>query len=180
MPIYTKTGDRGDTGLFGNRRVPKHDARIQAYGTVDELSSFVGLLRAEPLPETLAARLQDVQNVLFDLGADLATEGGQASLPRVEPGIAALEAWIDEATAALPPLRTFVLPAGHREAALMHVARTVCRRAERWFWALRARGDAVPEAIGVYLNRLSDLLFVWARQANQRHGIADVPWTRAQ
>lgn len=185
MPIYTKTGDHGDTGLFGNQRVPKDHVRIEAYGTIDELNSFLGLLRAEGLEAAFDRDVAAIQNTLFEIGADLATEGGKASLPRVEPGIRELERWIDASEAKLPALRTFVLPAGSRCAALLHVARTVARRAERRYWTLvRACGPAgggaatVPEAIGVYLNRLSDLLFSWARRANQEAGVGDVPWAR--
>lgn len=178
MRIYTKTGDRGETGLFGKQRVPKEHPRICAYGSIDELNAFVGLLRAEALPAEIDGRLAEIQATLFDVGADLATPGGVASVARVTAGIGALENWIDAAESDLPPLRSFVLPAGHREAALLHVLRTVCRRGEREFWSL-ARSETVPAEIGIYLNRLSDLFFVWARAANQRHGRADVPWHRA-
>lgn len=183
MPIYTRTGDDGDTGLFGNRRVAKDHARIEAYGTIDELNAFVGLLRSERLDDEFDRQLAQVQNTLFDVGADLATEGGRASLVRVQPAIAELERWIDASEAQLPALRTFVLPGGSRHAALLHVLRTVARRAERLYWTLvREVGDdaatAIPRPIGVYLNRLSDLFFSWARRANLRAGVADVPWTR--
>ena len=177
MPIYTKTGDDGETGLFGNQRVRKEHPRIAGYGSVDELNAFLGLLRAEPLPPDLDRYLAEIQSTLFDVGADLATPGGEASVPRVTAGTRTLETWIDAADRQLPALRSFVLPAGHREAALLHVARTVCRRAERAVWSL-SRGERIPAAIGVYLNRLSDLLFVWARAANQRRGVADVRWER--
>ena len=175
MPIYTRTGDDGSTGLFGNRRVAKDDLRVEAYGTIDELNAAVGLVRAEPLPASLDARLQEIQNTLFEVGSELASEGAIPAAARVTPAIGAFERWIDDAEADLPPLRAFVLPAGHREACLLHLARTVCRRAERTFWAL-ARRDRSPPLIGVFLNRLSDLLFVWARHANWRHGRNDVPW----
>jgi cob(I)alamin adenosyltransferase len=175
MRIYTRTGDHGETGLFGNHRVPKEDLRVEAYGTVDELNSFLGLIRAEPLPRTLDARMKEIQDTLFELGSDLATVDGKASLPRVVPGITEMEHWMDETDSELPPLRTFVLPAGTRAAALLHVARTVARRAERVVWHLHRR-DRIPTEIGTYLNRLSDLLFVWARLANARAGVADVPW----
>jgi len=183
MPIYTRTGDNGQTGLFGNRRVPKDDARIEAYGTVDELNSVLGMLRTEidddgPIPE---ARIQSVQDTLFEIGADLATEGGAASVPRVEGAIGQLEAWIDESEQQLPALTSFVLPGGCRTAAILHLARTVSRRAERCYWTLErqvASEHPVPNQIGVYLNRLSDLCFSWARRANQHAGIADIPWQR--
>ena len=177
MPIYTKTGDHGETGLFGNQRVPKDDLRIEAYGTVDELNSQLGVVRAEGVPADLDRRLAEIQCALFEIGADLATPGGKASLTRVEPGIGQLERWIDETMDALPELRTFILPAGCREATALHVARTVCRRAERTFWAVKRR-DAVPELLGIYLNRLSDLLFALARAANHQRGVKDVAWER--
>jgi cob(I)alamin adenosyltransferase len=176
MPIYTKTGDAGDTGLFGNRRVRKHDARIEAYGTVDELNSVLGLLAAETLDPAHRERIHAIQATLFDIGADLATVGSHRSVPRVTAHTRTLEEWIDADDAKLPPLRNFVLPGGHREAAVGHVARTTCRRAERRVWALADATKDVPLELAVYLNRLSDLLFVWARAANQRHGVADVAW----
>jgi cob(I)alamin adenosyltransferase len=183
MPIYTRTGDDGETGLFGNRRVPKEHARIEAYGTVDELNSFLGLLRSEPLAPEFDGHLKSIQDALFEIGADLATEGGRASLARIVPHTAQLERWIDASEALLPPLRTFVLPGGCRQAALLHVLRTIARRAERLVWKLsHAIGDdpavALPRELGVYLNRLSDLFFSWARRANAQAGVADVPWTR--
>jgi cob(I)alamin adenosyltransferase len=183
MPIYTRTGDDGDTGLFGNRRVAKDHPRIEAYGTIDELNAFVGLLRSERLDGEFDRQLEQVQNTLFDIGADLATEGGRASLVRVGPAIAELERWIDNSEAQLPALRTFVLPGGSRAAALLHVMRTIARRAERLYWRLAREvggdaGTAIPRPIGVYLNRLSDLFFSWARRANLHAGVADVPWTR--
>ena len=183
MPIYTGTGDDGSTGLFGNRRVAKDDTRIIAYGTVDELNSVIGLI-APNLGDNggpTRAQLQAIQNALFEIGADLATEGGTASVPRIEKAIAELESWIDSSEDQLTPLKTFVLPGGSRVAALLHLARTVTRRAERCYWTLRrevAGSHPVPESIGVYLNRLSDLCFSWARLANKAAGVEDVPWTR--
>ena len=183
MPIYTGTGDDGQTGLFGNRRVPKDDARIEAYGTIDELNAALGLVAAE-LPASdspSAGQITAIQNVLFEIGSDLATEGGTASVARVTAATAELERWIDDSEAQLPQLRSFVLPAGTRTAALLHQARTITRRAERRYWTLRrlARDShPIPPEIGVYLNRLSDLCFSWARRANQQAGVADVPWTR--
>lgn len=184
MPIYTRTGDDGSTGLFGNRRVPKEHARIEAYGTIDELNSFVGLLRSEGLDAEFDQQLKTIQDTLFEIGADLATEGGKASLARVGPAITQLERWIDASEAQLPALRSFVLPGGCRAAALLHVLRTVARRAERLVWKLAHEvGDdpaqAIPPQLGVHLNRLSDLFFSWARRANLRAGVQDVPWTRA-
>ncbi len=178
MPIYTGTGDEGLTGLFDNQRVPKDDLRIEAYGTVDELNSCIGLVRCEALPEELDRRLEEIQSTLFDLGADLATHGDDEPPAVLTTGTGRLEGWIDESEAQLPALRNFVLPGGHREAALLHLARTVARRAERLFWGLQRR-DELSKTAGIYLNRLSDLLFSWARLANHRNRVADVPWISA-
>jgi cob(I)alamin adenosyltransferase len=181
MVLYTGTGDTGHTGLFGNQRVAKDDPRIEAYGTIDELNCFFGLLRSDGLPADFDAQLAEIQSALFDIGADLATPGGKACVPRIDRGITQLERWIDASEDELPPLRTFVLPGGGRSSALLHVLRAVARRAERRYWHLaRDPANAVPAPIGVYLNRLSDLLFTWARRANHRAGIADVPWQRPQ
>jgi len=178
MPIYTGTGDAGDTGLFGNRRVRKDDVRIEAYGTVDEANAMLGRVRCANRDTDLDGRLQDIQETMFEVGADLATEGGAASVPHLKKAITCLERWIDESEAILPPLRSFVLPGGCALAAEFHVARTVIRRAERCYWTLRGGEPSVPLEIGIYLNRLSDLMFSWARLANHRTGVADVPWTR--
>jgi cob(I)alamin adenosyltransferase len=175
VPIYTRAGDDGETGLFGNRRVRKSDLRIETYGTVDELNACLGLVRAEGLPREIDEKLAELQALLFEVGADLASPGGRSAVPRVEASVAAMERWIDALEQELPPLRSFILPAGHREAALLHVARTVCRRAERLFWELADR-DPLPPEPGKFLNRLSDLLFVLARDANRRHRLPDVPW----
>ncbi|MEZ5964101.1 MAG: cob(I)yrinic acid a,c-diamide adenosyltransferase [Planctomycetota bacterium] len=177
MRIYTKSGDNGDTGLYGKARVRKHDTRIEAYGTVDEVSSLLGLLASEPLPPADQERIRQVQATLFEIGADLATLGGHASVTRVAAHTRELESWIDAADADLPELRSFILPGGHREAALCHMARTVCRRAERRVWQLADTTQDVPHELAVYLNRLSDLLFVWARTANRRRGVGDVLWS---
>ena len=175
MKVYTRRGDGGETDLFGGERVAKDHLRVQAYGDVDELNACLGLLRAESLTESQDGALKEIQETLFELGADLATPGGEKSVSRVTEAIAQLESWIDRDDDTLEPLTSFVLPGGHKEAALYHVSRSVCRRAERSFWALEST-ETVPQCLGVYLNRLSDLLFVWARQANQRFGVADVPW----
>lgn len=176
MPIYTGTGDDGETGLFGNKRVPKGDLRIDAYGTVDELNALLGMARTEALPQELDQRLGKIQDTLFEVGADLAAPD-QGVAPGVAAAIGEAEAWIDESEAQLPQLRTFILPGGHRQAAILHLARTVTRRAERLVWSLSQR-ESVPKALGIYLNRLSDLLFSWARLCNQAHGFEDVPWQR--
>jgi len=175
MSIYTKTGDFGETGLFGNKRVSKHDGRVEAYGAVDEVNAHLGLLRCEGLGSSQDAEVQRIQEILFAIGADLATPGGTASLESVRAATSEMEAWIDRDDADLPDLQSFILPGGHRQAALFHVTRTVARRAERRVWALIEATGGPPEP-GTYLNRLSDLLFVWARLANHRQGVTDVPW----
>ena len=179
MKIYTKTGDRGETGLFGGTRVSKASLRVEAYGEIDELNSVLGLSRCEALDLSSAAVLESVQSQLFNLGAELSTAPDSKvalGIPLVsEEEISALERAIDAAETELPPLKTFVLPGGSRGAALLHLARTVCRRAERHLVLLSASESVREEAIR-YLNRLSDLLFMLARLENVRSNIADVPW----
>jgi cob(I)alamin adenosyltransferase len=175
MPkIYTKTGDAGDTGLFGGRRVPKDHLRVEAYGTLDEVNSALGLLAAH-LEGDLADVVHGVQRTLFDVGAELATpEPGR--VPALGPEAAvALEQHIDRWEGELEPLRTFILPGGSRPAAICHLARSIARRAERRVVAL-ARAETINPEIIRYLNRLSDCLFVLARLLNRRAGTADVPW----
>jgi cob(I)alamin adenosyltransferase len=165
--IYTRGGDAGETSLGDGSRVPKLDCRIGAFGTVDELNSQLGLVLADPeLPEGFSAPLTRVQNELFDLGADLSVPYGVTDRLRVEqPMIDELERLCDRFNADLPELKSFVLPGGTRGAAQLHVARTVCRRAERD--ALAAAGEVeLNPLVLVYLNRLSDLLFILARAAN--------------
>lgn len=182
MKIYTKTGDQGDTGLFGGPRVSKASARVETYGEVDELNSVLGLVLTEPLDEPLAEQLRAVQSRLFDLGAELSTAPDSKvalGIPLLgESEVLLLEQAIDRAESELSPLKTFVMPGGCRAAAYLHLARTVCRRAERRLVALAADEAVRPEALR-YLNRLSDALFVFARLANHRAGIADVPWVGA-
>ena len=179
MKIYTKTGDDGTTGLFGGARVRKDDARVEAYGTVDELNSVIGLARAARLPEDVEEVLGAVQEHLFVAGSELATvPGKEEKLPMPLLGAsetALLERAIDALEATLPPLTTFILPGGGLGGAALHQARTVCRRAERATLAASREAPVRPEVL-VYLNRLSDLLFVAARRANQAAGVADVPW----
>jgi len=172
VKIYTRTGDHGETSLFGGSRVPKNDPRIEAYGTVDELNSFLGLARASELPQSLDDQLQQVQSDLFDIGAHLASPG-TSRFPGVEERrITELEEAIDAMERELAPLTGFILPGGTPAAAQLHVARTVCRRAERCVVALN------DDTTLRYLNRLSDYLFVAARFANFRGGREDVPWKR--
>ncbi len=190
MKIYTKTGDRGETGLFGGARVSKASLRVDTYGEIDELNSVLGLARcelgesgsrADPRASTaeIDALLESVQSQLFNLGAELSTAPDSKvalGIPLVsEQEIGALEAAIDRADAELPALKSFVLPGGSRAAALLHLARTVCRRAERKL-VLLAQSESVRDESVRYLNRLSDTLFMLARLANLRAGVADVPW----
>ena len=181
MKIYTKTGDRGETGLFGGGRVPKDDPRVAAYGDVDELNSAIGVARAAGPADFFDDLLQSIQRDLFSLGGHLATphpEKVRKALEKAELSadrVSLFERTIDAADAELPPLKAFVLPAGTPKAAALHLARTVCRRAERSLVALM-RDEEVPELFLVYLNRLSDLLFTLARLANHRDGRGDVTW----
>ena len=171
--IYTRTGDDGSTGLGDGTRVPKDGARVEAYGTVDELNSVVGVLLAVPgLPPEVADCLTEVQHELFDLGGELCIPGHQ--MIRAEQ-VTRLEQALDGFNEALPPLKEFILPAGTRAASLAHVCRTVCRRAERAIVALGAV-ETINDAPRRYVNRLSDLLFVLARVLNRVDGGADVLW----
>jgi cob(I)alamin adenosyltransferase len=177
--IYTKTGDDGSTGLLGNRRVPKDDIRIEAYGTVDELNAVLGLIHAQEVDSATFARVSELQNELFVVGSALADpdpKGNYHDAIRSEH-VQRLERLIDELVSELPPLTSFILPGGSPAAAKLHLARTVCRRAERLVVRLAHQPEtAVPSTLIVYLNRLSDLLFVMARAANQRAKVPDIPW----
>jgi cob(I)alamin adenosyltransferase len=179
MKIYTKTGDDGETGLFGGERVKKNDARVDAYGSVDETNALLGVARAAGLSAALEAILERIQSQLFVLGAELATPAShrpRLKLPLLGAGeVTQLEQEIDRLEADLPPLQTFVLPAGSPGAAALHHARTVCRRAERAVVGVQDSAQLRGELV-VYLNRLSDLLFVMARHQNQSAGVADVAW----
>jgi cob(I)alamin adenosyltransferase len=190
MKIYTRTGDDGTTGLVGGRRVPKSDARIDCYGTVDELNATLGLaaatLSAGAAPDPpLVERLREVQADLFVIGAYLATLPDEraaraASLPPPpdEGMVLRLEGEIDAAESRLPPLHNFILPGGAEAAARLHLARTVCRRAERLLVGLAVEANATAPSVTVrYLNRLSDWLFVQARLCNHLAGVADIPWS---
>lgn len=181
MKIYTKTGDGGETGLFGGPRVRKDDPRIEAMGDVDELNACVGLTLCEPLAEAIERLLITIQNELFDLGAELASPDPESMGTRrvTSVWIRRLESAIDEHEQQLPALTAFILPGGVRAAALLHLARTVCRRAERRVVTL-ARESAVSSDVVVYLNRLSDLFFVLAREVNRLASRQDVPWQASQ
>lgn len=179
MKIYTKTGDRGETALFGGARVSKSSARVSAYGDVDELNSQLGVAAAHADDASLRTRLRELQSELFSLGAELAKNPDKdvdLGVPGVaEADIERLERDIDAFESELSPLKTFILPGGCPSAAFLHVARTGCRRAERAVVALQDAEPVRGELLR-YLNRLSDLLFVMARVANHRAGIEDVPW----
>ncbi|MGH7448456.1 MAG: cob(I)yrinic acid a,c-diamide adenosyltransferase [Longimicrobiales bacterium] len=195
--IYTGTGDEGDTGLFGGARVPKSDPRVAAYGAVDELNAVIGWTLSQTREPVLAERLARLQPDLFAIGAHLATVvrpgARQPQLPPLPTArIAELETWIDEADAELPGLSAFVMPGGSTGGAALHVARTVCRRAEREIVRLTkerddqaaerddqgagAHSSSVAPSIIIYLNRLSDLLFVWARRENRHAGAEEKQW----
>ena len=179
MKIYTKTGDGGETSLFDNTRVSKADARVDAYGEVDEINACLGAARAAGMDPGISAALEAIQKDLFALGARLADPSARIAA-RVtkaaisESDVQRLEAIIDRLEDELPPLRRFILPGGGPAGATLHLARTVCRRAERRVIALGA--DAVEPILVVYLNRLSDLLFVMARAVNHRAGVPEVEW----
>ena len=181
MRIYTRTGDTGETGLFGGGRVAKDHARVAAYGDVDELNSALGVARATEPAAMFDPELEAIQRDLFSIGGQLATPDPEKVRAALEKAmlstsrIQELESAIDAAETELPPLRAFVLPAGTPKAAALHLARTVCRRAERSVVTL-ARSEEVPELFLIYLNRLSDYLFTLARLANVRAGRSEVPW----
>lgn len=179
MKIYTKTGDKGTTMLLGGARVSKAHLRIDSYGTVDELNAYIGLLRDQAIDDQHRQILKTIQDRLFDLGANLATEPAKAekvSVPAVqETDIVLLEQSIDAMDAALPPLRHFILPGGHTTVSFCHIARCVCRRCERIVVAL-ADLDTVDPIIIRYLNRLSDYLFVLGRKLAAELGAAEIIW----
>jgi cob(I)alamin adenosyltransferase len=180
MKIYTRTGDAGGTALFGGTRVSKHDPRVAAYGDVDELNACLGTIRSQgELPGDVAEMLEHIQKDLFAIGSTLA-DPAEKIAARVtkaavtDEDVQRLEDWIDRFEGELPPLRRFILPGGNRAGALLHVSRTVCRRAERSIVALGI--DNVDRQLLAYVNRLSDLLFVLARAVNHRAGQPEVEW----
>lgn len=182
MKIYTRGGDTGETSLFGGERVKKSAARVCAYGEVDELNAVLGVAASELGDDDLCAKLTTIQSSLFDLGGELATPHAEAreekgkGMPRVrDADVTELEKWIDALETELTPLRNFILPGGAKAAALLHQARTVCRRAERSVIALAEHETVGPVPVR-YLNRLSDLLFVMARVVNRRADVAEPQW----
>ncbi len=179
MKIYTRTGDAGETALFDGTRVRKSDARVAAYGDVDELNAWLGLVRAAGVDHEIAGMLEQIQRDLFALGARLADPARRIAQRVTKAAVGSdditrLEGWIDHFEAELAPLRRFILAGGSPPGASLHVARTVCRRAERAMVALGA--DAFEPELLVYVNRLSDLLFVMARAVNRRAGVAETEW----
>lgn len=179
MNLYTRTGDDGTTGLYGGGRTTKDAIRVEAFGTVDELNSALGLAATTCEQAELSRIIAVLQPRLFDLGADLCTplDAHAPKEVRITPRhVEELENLIDEVAGKLEPLKTFVLPGGCELAARLHLARTVCRRAERLIVAL-AHNEPVGEGVVPYINRVSDLLFAMARRANQLAGVDDVPWT---
>lgn len=178
MKIYTKTGDKGTTSLFGGKRVSKADHRIETYGTVDELNSFLGLVRDQEVNHKRKSVLLEIQDKLFTIGSILATEPGntKVSIPSLaEEDVVFLEKEIDTMDAALPPLRFFILPGGHQAVSFCHIARTVCRRVERLTIALGEHEEVDPLVVK-YLNRLSDYLFVLSRAMSHELHAEEIPW----
>jgi cob(I)alamin adenosyltransferase len=183
VKIYTRKGDAGETGIWGGVRLSKDDLRMEAIGAVDECNATIGVVLAHELPQRVADLMRQVQSTLFIVGSDLMApdrSGPGGSLPRVsDADTSRLEQAIDELELELPPLRNFIVPGGTVTAAHVHVARTVCRRAERQVTRLARRGDPVSDAVRAYLNRLSDFLFVAARYLNHTTGAGDVVWSRS-
>lgn len=185
MKIYTKTGDKGTTALFGGTRVPKHHIRIESYGTIDELNSHIGLIRDQDIDQLHKNVLMEIQDRLFTVGAILATDPEKATLkngkerlniPKIsEADIKLLEDNMDSMNAALPPMTHFVLPGGHQTVSFCHIARTVCRRAERLASHLNTLEPFQPETL-MYINRLSDYLFVLARKLSHDLNADEVKW----
>ncbi len=179
MKLYTKTGDGGETGLYGGMRVPKDSLRVGAYGAVDEANAVLGLVRTHSTDASINDDLAYLQNALFDLGADLATPLDARQREQLEPinagDVARLETMIDHYDAGLEPLKAFILPGGHDAAAALHLARTVVRRAEREVVAL-SREEKLNPQVAIFLNRLSDLLFVLARVLNMKMGVSETRW----
>jgi cob(I)alamin adenosyltransferase len=178
MKIYTKTGDKGTTALFGGKRVSKADLRIETYGTVDELNSYVGLVRDQPVNQNRKSVLVEIQDRLFTIGSILATEPGntKVKVPSLsQEDVTLLEKEIDAMDAQLPPMKSFVLPGGHQSVSFCHVARTVCRRAERLVIALDTT-EKTDALVVQYLNRLSDYLFMLSRKMSAELGAEETPW----
>lgn len=178
MKVYTKTGDKGTTALIGGTRVPKHHIRIEAYGTIDELNSYIGLIRDQPIDEHSQKMLIEIQDRLFTIGASLASdpEKSRMKIPDLkESDVALLEKDMDAMNEVLPEMRSFVLPGGHTTVSYCHIARCVCRRAERLITHL-SENDFVAPLVGIYVNRLSDWLFVLSRKLSHDLKALETPW----
>ena len=176
--IYTKTGDAGETGLFGGKRLPKSHLRIEAYGTIDELNAFLGLLKDAITEAQLGDFIKSVQDNLFTIGSRLASDPEkEMQVPEIKrEAVEAMEKYIDEMEENLPPLKNFILPGGHTTVSFCHIARCVCRRAERRVVALSLESPVEPVILN-YLNRLSDFLFVLGRKLAQDLNAPEIPWT---
>ncbi len=178
MKIYTKKGDKGRTGLIGGTRVLKSSLRIESYGTVDELNSFIGLIRDQEIVQQFKDQLKEIQDRLFTIGSSLACDPDKSNMripDLLESDITILESWMDEMDKELPEMKSFVLPGGHSTVSFCHVARCVCRRAERICVDLDQH-EFIAELILKYLNRLSDYLFVLSRKLSQDLGAEEIPW----
>ncbi|MDX2302202.1 MAG: cob(I)yrinic acid a,c-diamide adenosyltransferase [Microscillaceae bacterium] len=178
MKIYTKTGDQGQTSLIGGVRVPKSHLRIETYGSVDELNSFIGLLRDQEVCTSRQDELKEIQDRLFTIGAYLASDPEKAKMKipdLLEPDVTFLENKIDEMNEILPEMRNFILPGGHPSISFGHITRTVCRRVERLCVALKEESEVLPLVI-IYLNRLSDYLFILCRWMHVTLNIDELPW----
>ena len=178
MKIYTKTGDKGETSLLGGKRIPKSDLRIDAYGTVDELNSYIGLLRDQAVNSERSDQLTQIQERLFTLGSSLAAEPGKNNIIKPDihsADIEMLEKEIDDIDKQLPPLKNFILPGGHESVSICHITRCVCRRAERLVVALN-QTEEVDNLVIQYLNRLSDYLFALSRLISKQTEANEIPW----
>ncbi len=179
MRVYTRTGDDGSTGLIGGTRVKKYDLRLEAYGTVDELNSWIGLIRSQEISREDVSDLIEIQNTLFIIGAQLATDTSVTEIPRkwesCDEKSAILEKRMDQILDTLPPLTNFLLPGGNNSVSYCHIARTVCRRAERRTYQLSAEISVASDVLR-YLNRLSDFLYVLSRKVAKDTGIEEIPW----
>ena len=178
MKIYTKKGDTGSTGLIGGTRVAKHSLRIDAYGTVDELNSYIGVVRDYPIADMYKTQLIEIQDRLFTIGSSLASDPSKSKMKIPDLSaldIEQLEKWMDEMDEILPPMKFFVLPGGHHTVSFTHVARCVCRRAERIIFELKEK-EFVAEQVLIYMNRLSDYLFVLSRKFSFDLNATEQPW----
>jgi len=176
MKIYTRTGDKGETGLLGGKRIPKSSVRLHACGSLDELNASLGIVVSDPvLPKPLQQQLLRLERLLFVVGTSVASpEGNRQKLPRITPeDVLRIEEWIDALSKDLPELKNFILPGGSPLGALLHQARAICRRAERWIIALHEK-EPVDETVIAFMNRLSDYLFVAARSANKSFGQEEI------